>query len=112
MTKYHNKKTVINGITFDSRREAERYVELKVLQKKGLITQLELQPKFLLQKGFKYRGKTQSAITYKADFRYIDLETNTYVVEDVKGMVTQAFAIKKKMFLATYGDIYDFRIVE
>ena len=112
MNKYRNTKSILDGITFDSKREAERYAELKLLQKSGQISDLELQPKFELQEHFKHQGKTVRAITYIADFKYLDHVTGTVVVEDVKGAVTKEFAIKKKLFLKKYGDQYDFRIVK
>lgn len=51
--KYGNIKTVIDGIKFDSKRESERYLELKLLEKAGEISDLKLQPRFILQHGFK-----------------------------------------------------------
>lgn len=110
MNKYRNRKTVVDGITFDSKREAERYMELKLLEQAGEISHLELQPVVVLQDKFKHNGKTVRAITYRADFAYRDLTTNTSVIEDVKGMETEAFRLKKKMFLKKYGDSYEFRI--
>ena len=78
MNKYRNKKTVIDGIRFDSKREAERYSELKLMEKANMISGLQLQPVF---------------------------------VEDVKGMKTDVFNIKRKMFLYKYPDI-DFRSIK
>lgn len=112
MNKYRNRKTVVDGITFDSKREAERYAELKLLEQVGQISHLELQPVIVLQDKFKHNGKTIRAITYRADFAYRDLITNTSVIEDVKGMETEAFKLKKKMFLKKYGDSYEFRITK
>ncbi len=109
--KYGNRKTVIDGIKFDSKAEAERYKELKILEKAGLIKKLILQPEFLLQDKFKYNGKTERAVKYIADFKYFDVAKGVYVVEDVKGVETEAFKIKRKLFLKLYGDNYDFEIV-
>jgi hypothetical protein len=109
-SKYKNKKTIIDGIKFASKGEASRYQELKLLEKAGVIQNLELQPSYELQPKFKYNGKAERAITYKADFRYI--ENNTIVVEDVKGFETKDFLIKRKMFLRNYGDSVDFRIIK
>ena len=108
--KYRAKKTVIDGITFDSKAEARRYSELKLLQMGRKIKNLELQPRFELQPGFTHKGKKIQAINYIADFAYIDCETGANVVEDVKGMRTKEFNIKYKLFLKKYPDI-DFRIV-
>lgn len=109
-SKYNAKKTKIGGITFDSKREAQRYTELKLLLKAKKIKDLELQPKFELQPHYKKNGKTVRAITYIADFMYTDTETGKIVVEDVKGMRTEVFNIKKKMLEYKYPDL-DLRIV-
>lgn len=102
-SKYSAVKTKVNGIKFDSKKEARRYKELKILEKADEIKSLELQPRFLLQEKFKYNGKTIRKIEYVADFRYIDEKGNT-VVEDVKGMKTEVYKIKKKIFLKMYGE--------
>ena len=70
MNKYFNKKTVVDGIQFDSKLEANRYCELKLLEKSGEIKDLKLQPKFLLQESFKKNGKTYRKVEYIADFTY------------------------------------------
>lgn len=99
MSKYHAKKTTVDGITFDSKKEAERYCELKLLEKAGEITHLTLQPVFELQPKFKKNGKMIRAITYTADFMYCEEASGGgVVVEDVKGMRTQQFELRRKMF--------------
>lgn len=103
-TKYHAIKT--DG--YDSRKEARRAAELKLLLKAGNITDLTEQPRFLLQEGFTYRGKSVRRIEYVADFMY--LQDGKTVVEDVKGMQTDVYKIKKKLFLKKYPTI-DFREV-
>lgn len=107
--KYNATKTIIDGIKFDSKKEASRYSSLKLLERAGAISDLELQPKFTLQDSFIYRGHKIRAITYKADFRYI-LNGRT-IVEDVKGDKTDVYKLKKKIFLRLYGDQVDFREV-
>ncbi|MDU2024506.1 MAG: DUF1064 domain-containing protein [Finegoldia magna] len=108
-SKFNAKKTVIDGIKFDSKREAERYCELKLLEKAKEIRNLELQPRFLLQDKFKDKqGKTHRKIEYVADFLYIDKQGRN-VVEDVKGVLTDVYKIKKKMFFKKYDDQYEFR---
>lgn len=99
--KYRNKKTVIDGITFDSKAEARRYAELKLLERAGEIKDLELQPKYRLLDGFKKNGKTYRPIDYIADFKYVDREGKT-IVEDVKGKETEVFKIKQKLFEMKY----------
>lgn len=83
-TKYGNKKVIIDGIQFDSKKEGKRYLELKLLLKAKKIKDLELQPKFELQPMFKKNGKTYRKINYIADFKYFDIEDNKIIVEDVK----------------------------
>lgn len=110
MSKYNNKKTIIDNIKFDSKAEANRYIELKMLEKARKISDLELQPKFILQEKYiNNKGEKIRAITYKADFCY--LEGNKIVVEDVKGVETKEFKIKKKLFENKYRDI-DFRLIK
>ncbi len=108
-SKYNAKKTVVDDIEFDSMKEAERYRELKLLEKGKEIRNLVLQPRFLLQEKFKDKhGKTHRKIEYVADFLYIDKDDKA-IVEDVKGMITAVYKLKKKMFLYKYDDQYEFR---
>lgn len=102
--KYRNIKTVIDGIEFDSRAEAQRYCELKMLLMAKKIKKLVLQPKYELQKGFTYNGRKIKAINYIADFAYYEMSSGKNVVEDVKGVRTKEFNLKYKMFLKKYPD--------
>jgi len=111
MSKYHNRKTVIDGFTFDSKAEARRFQELRLLEQGGVITALTLQPEFLLANAFDYNGKKERAIKYKADFKYIDRTNDEWVIEDVKGTRTEVYKIKRKLFLAKYGHMYRFEEV-
>lgn len=104
-SKYNNIKTVIDGIIFDSKRESERYCELLILIKAKTIKDLELQPKFVLQDGFKKNGVTYRAITYKADFKYVDVATGKTIIEDVKGVETKEFRLKRKLFEYKYKSL-------
>lgn len=104
-SKYHSKKAVIDGIKFDSKKEAERYIQLKLLEKAKLIKDLELQKSFELQPTFKKNGKTYRKISYIADFYYFDIHLGKYIVEDVKGFKTKEYALKKKMFEYVYKDL-------
>lgn len=107
MNKYRNRKTVIDGITFDSIREAKRYSELKLLERGGKIKKLVLQPEFILQVGFVDNMEIKhQPIKYRADFMY--KEGGVTIVEDVKGMRTEVYKLKKKLFLYAYQD-YVFR---
>lgn len=96
--KYHNKKTKLEGIVFDSKLEAKRYSELKLLERANEIEDLILQPSFELQPSFKKNGKTFRAITYKGDFSYIDKRTGKKIVEDTKGFRTKDYILKNKIF--------------
>lgn len=109
-SKYNNKKTHVDGIEFDSKRESERYQELKLLARAGKISHLELQPRFLLLEPFKYDGKTVRKMEYVADFKYIDEATGLEIVEDVKSKatITPVYKLKKKLFLYNYGERYKF----
>ena len=105
--KYHNKKTVIDGIKFDSKLEAERYEQLKILERSGVIRDLELQPEYELIPSFRKNGKTWRRTLYKADFRYILAEDDSYIIEDVKGstaVITGVFRLKQKLFEYKYPD--------
>ena len=113
MPKYNNKKTKIRInnklIAFDSKAEAKRGVELSMLQRAGEIYALEFQPEYELQEGFKRNGKVHRAIKYIADFRYMD--DGVVIVEDVKGIKTPAYQLKKKMFLKKHGEFIVFQEV-
>lgn len=106
--KYKAKKTLVDGVVFDSKKEAARYQELKLLEKAGIIKDLSLQPNFLLQGSFKCQGKTHRKIEYIADFQYYVVKDKKWVVEDVKGYRTDVYKIKKKLFLKRYGEEVDF----
>lgn len=102
MSKYGNRKTVVNGIAFDSKMEAEYYQYLKMWE--GItIFDLQLQPKFLVLSGYTdSEGKKQRPIYYQADF-LVQYESGVVEVIDVKGVETEAFKLKKKMFESRYG---------
>lgn len=96
-SKYKNKKTVIDGITFDSKREAARYGLLKALSEAGAIGGLRRQARYpLVVMGVKI-------CTYVADFVYIDFAAKKEVVEDCKGCRTAVYKLKKKLMLACLG---------
>lgn len=103
-SKYNNEKTVVDGIKFDSKKEAEYYIQLKLLKKAGEIKDIGLQPKFELQPGFKKNGVTYRPITYIADFVITNNDGTTEIV-DIKGVETQVFKIKKKLFEYMYPDL-------
>lgn len=108
-SKYHANRTEVDGITFDSCKEADYYARLKLLERAGIIKDLKLQPRFLLQDSFKHKGKTIRKIEYVADFMFN--ENGKKVVVDVKGMETQVYKLKRKLFLKKYGEEVEFREV-
>lgn len=106
--KYHNTKVIYNGIKFDSKKERDRYIQLKQLEKLGIINELEQQPKFLLLDTIYYKGKTYPKTCYKADFKYFDNEKGKYIIEDIKSPITakdKVYRLKIKMLLAKYPGI-------
>lgn len=95
--KFKNKKVEVDGITFASKAEATRYAHLKLLVRIGEITDLELQPRYpLVVNG-------QRVATYVADFRYRVVATGEVIVEDVKGVRTPVYRMKKKLLEAIDG---------
>lgn len=109
MNKYRNKKIQVDMYVFDSIAEGKRYKELALLEKAGEITNLELQPRFTLQDSFKKNGKTYRKIEYIADFMY--KEKGKTIVEDVKGIQTDVFKIKHKLFEKMYPEL-ELRIIK
>ena len=95
--KYGNRITEVDGIKFQSAAEAARYGVLKAMQRGSLISGLELQPRY----DFALHGVKMGF--YKADFRYRDNRTGEIICEDVKGMKTPVYRLKKKMLKAFYG---------
>lgn len=108
--KYKNKKTMVDGIKFDSEMESHYYIYLKQLKEIGEVVDFVLQPTYLLQEGFDLNGKRIRPITYKADFKVIYKDGHEEVI-DVKGKLTEEFKIKRKMLLYRYRDI-NFKCVQ
>jgi len=102
-SKYHSSKTYVDGIKFDSKREAERYGELKLLEKSGAITDLKLQVRFELYPKHVCEGAIVPASHYIADFVYTDTRTGKQIVEDAKGKRTDVYKRKKKQMRQRYG---------
>lgn len=100
-SKYHAKKTVVDGITFDSRREADRYLVLKCMEEDGTIEDLRRQVRYELVPAFDVDGKHYRPVFYVADFVYV--EDGKTVVEDVKGLRTDVYKLKSKLFARRYG---------
>lgn len=103
MSKYHSRKVTLDGMEFDSHREAKRYCELSLLQRAGEISDLRTQVRYILipsQK--KPSGGTERAVTYTADFVYRD-KAGREIVEDAKGVRTQQYIIRRKLMLFVHG---------
>lgn len=114
-SKYGAKKTEVDGIIFDSVKEARRYKELILLERAGEISDLQRQVKYILipaqrepdtigKRGGVHKGQTiEKEVSYKADFVYINKTTGEKVVEDVKGIRTKEYIIKRKLMLWVHG---------
>lgn len=100
-SKYHAKKTVVDGITFDSKREADRYLVLKSMEEDETIEDLRRQVRYELVPAFDVDGRHYRPVYYVADFVYV--EDGKTVVEDVKGMRTDVYRLKSKLFARRYG---------
>lgn len=117
-SKYGSRKVTIDGITFDSIREGKRYKELKLLERAGIITGLQRQVKYVLipaqresssetytkgkNKGCPKPGKLiERESSYIADFVYV--QDGTIIVEDAKGVRTEAYILKRKLMLKEHG---------
>lgn len=107
-SKYRNVKVTIDGITFASGKEADRYLVLKARQAAGEISHLELQPKFylygsngpVLMQSARYPNGRRA--TWSGDFAYFCSKRNKRICEDVKGMRTDMYLLKKAIVIACY----------
>lgn len=103
-TKYRSRKVVFDGMTFDSKKEFNRWVKLCDLQSRGLISDLRRQVKFILIPTQRIDGKVvERECAYYADFVYVNNLTEKTVVEDTKGFRTKDYVIKRKLLLQKYG---------
>lgn len=118
MQKYYNRKTTTyDGITHDSKKEADRWCELKLLERHGVIKDLERQVEYELipnqyetHERYSKHGKRlkddmkllERRVVYVADFRYTDVKTGETIVEDTKGIKTKDYILKRKMLLFFY----------
>ena len=103
MSKYNSKKVTTDNITFDSIAERDRYLFLKMLQLSGEIIGLQMQVRFSICDKFRRNGKAYLQSNYIADFVYS--ERGKQVVEDVKGVSTALYMLKRKLVLHKYPDL-------
>lgn len=104
-SKYRNIPTVVDGVRFDSKREARRYQELVLLGKGYKISRLERQVVYELAPSVTLAGEARkkAALRYVADFRYFDAEKGHFVVEDAKGRETPVSRIKRHLMKSVHG---------
>ena len=102
-SKYGNEKAAVDGIVFDSKREARRYKELRLMEAAGEITGLRLQPEYELIPRYKKDGHTIRRTIYRADFEYRTRDGRE-IVEDVKGFKTDVYKLKKRLFEYLYPE--------
>lgn len=110
--KYHNIKSRRDGITFDSRAEGDRYRQLQLLEKSGKIRDLCRQTKYVLipaqyryitdKRGNKKKKLIEREAAYWADFDYYEVESGKHIVEDVKGVRTREYILKRKLMLSEH----------
>lgn len=101
INKYRNHKTTIDGITFDSKKEAQRYLALKEMQENGEICDLKRQVEWVLIPSQKTSTETLRPVKYRADFTYY--KDGKLIVEDVKGVKTPEYKIKRKLMYEKHG---------
>lgn len=101
-SKYRAIKTTVDGITFASKAEAKRYQELKALCLAGHILNLKCQPVFVLADAVTINGRRRPSIRYVADFSYYTPDMD-FVVEDVKGMLTPVYRLKRHLMKSQLG---------
>lgn len=101
--KYRNVPVTWNGERFDSKAELARFLALQTMQKAGRIRDLTRQVAFVLAPAVKIQGKTKRALTYRADFSYIDVASGARVVEDKKGAITQVYVIKRHLMKSVHN---------
>ena len=105
MRKYRNVPTVVDGIRFDSKKEANRWAELKLLERAGHIRLLDRQVAYELAPSVKIAGEKRArpALRYTADFAYEDCERGGLVIEDTKGHSDTAFRIRQHLMATVHG---------
>jgi hypothetical protein len=115
--KYNARKVTIDDIEFDSKAEARRYGELKLLESAGEIRELVVHPRFELLCAEDWNGKHYRPVSFTPDFQYFEVSSGKTVVEDVKGgkaTQTRDFKLRLRLWILNHPeeDLWDFRVVE
>lgn len=108
--KYKSKQTIVDGIKFQSKLEAERYLQLKFLLRADEIADLKLQPEFQIFEGYidPLTGEKHKSRYYIGDFQYVDVRNHQTIVEDTKGVETDVFKLKWELVQEKFPE-YVFR---
>ena len=103
--KYNNKKVVIDGITFDSKKEAQRWQQLRLAEASGAISELQRQVAYEIAPSVVLDGRKRPARRFVADFQYKRAEDGSValVVEDTKGFRTDMYRMKRHLMKAVHG---------
>jgi hypothetical protein len=101
--KYGNRKVEYDGHKFDSKAECERYKTLSYMESLGVIRNLELQPVFEIAPPVVINGRKRPPLKYRADFSYYDTGKECQIVEDVKGMLTKEYRLKRHLMKAVHN---------
>lgn len=105
--KYGARRVEVDGIVFASAKEARRYSELRLLERAGEITDLQVQPEFELAPPVVLNGRRKPALRYRGDFGYWEKDGAklVWVVEDVKSCatITAVYRAKKHLMMSVYG---------
>jgi len=104
-SKYNAHPVDADGFHFDSLAEYHHYQMLKLMEQAGEIWNLKVHPRYLILDGFDHDAQHERPIFYEADFSYFDKHDKCTIVQDVKGMRTALYRLKRKMFLAKYPQI-------
>ena len=104
--KYRNKKVIYKNEVFDSKAELKHIKNLMIKEQQGFISSLEIKPKYMLQESFRdSKGKAIRAITYTPEASYIENSQKKILEIKSKPTITDAYTIRKKLFLKRYPDI-------
>lgn len=110
MSKYGAIKVTDDNIVFDSKLEHKRYKQLKTLQAAGEIRELEVHKDYVLVDKTLVRGTWERAVKHEVDFDYFDVEAKRRVVEEIKGVRTAVWVLKRRLFVARYPQI-EYRVL-